>query len=195
VSQRDLLADRSTLAMLGLLVVFQVMVMASWPSLALYVGKLGVPRASVATTTGLVIFVAGVPAMFMSTTWARLGARFGVRPMLLASLVLAGVSYAAVGFLVSGIKLLFALRIFSGFVLAGFVPLTFHWMSMRAPERARGRMAGLAATAMMLGNVIGPLLGGWLAVHLDLASTFYVPGTAVALIGIAFAGLSAARRA
>lgn len=195
VSQRDLLADRPTLGMLSLLVLFQVMIMASWPSLALFVEKIGVPRESVATTTGMVIFVAGVPAMFISTAWARLGTRYGVEPMMLLSLVLSGASYAAVGWLVHRVETLFVLRLVSGVSLAGFVPLSFHWLGMRAPESARGRMAGLASTAMMVGNVIGPLLGGWLAVHLDLAATFYVPGAALALIGLAFAGVSAARAA
>lgn len=193
VSQRDLLADRATFGMLVLLVLFQVMIMASWPSLALFVEKIGVPRESVATTTGLVIFVAGVPAMFISTAWARLGTRFGVEPMMLLSLVLSGASYAAVGWLVHRVETLFVLRLVSGVSLAGFVPLSFHWLGMRAPESARGRMAGLASTAMMVGNVIGPLLGGWLAVHLDLAATFYVPGAALAVIGLAFAAVSAVR--
>jgi MFS transporter, DHA1 family, multidrug resistance protein len=193
VSQRHLLADRATLGMLTLLVLFQVMIMASWPSLALFVEKIGVARESVATTTGLVIFVAGVPAMFISTAWARLGTRFGVEPMMLLSLVLSGASYAAVGWLVHRVETLFVLRLISGVSLAGFVPLSFHWLGMRAPESARGRMAGLASTAMMVGNVIGPLLGGWLAVHLDLAATFYVPGAALAVIGLAFAAVSAVR--
>jgi DHA1 family multidrug resistance protein-like MFS transporter len=195
VSQWDLLADRPTLGMLTLLVLFQVMIMASWPSLALFVEKIGVPRDSVATTTGMVIFVAGVPAMFISTAWARLGTRFGVEPMMLLSLILSGTSYAAVGWLVHRVETLFVLRLVSGVSLAGFVPLSFHWLGMRAPESARGRMAGLASTAMMVGNVIGPLLGGWLAVHLDLAATFYVPGAALAVIGLAFAAVSAARAA
>ena len=193
VSQWDLLADRPTLVMLSLLVLFQVMIMASWPSLALFVEKLGVPRDSVATTTGMVIFVAGVPAMFISTAWARLGTRFGVEPMMLLSLVLSGASYAAVGWLVHRVETLFVLRLLSGVSLAGFVPLSFHWLGMRAPESARGRMAGLASTAMMVGNVIGPLLGGWLAVHLDLAATFYVPGAILAAVGLAFAAVSAVR--
>jgi DHA1 family multidrug resistance protein-like MFS transporter len=195
VRQRDLLADRATLAMLVLLVLFQVMIMASWPSLALFVEKIGVPRDSVATTTGLVIFVAGVPAMFISTAWARLGNRFGVETMMLTSLILSGISYAAVGVFVGRVETLLVLRLISGVSLAGFVPLSFHWMGMRAPDSARGRMAGLASTAMMIGNVIGPLLGGWLAVHVDLAATFYVPGTGLALIGIAFAAVSASRGA
>ena len=193
MSQWDLLSDRATLGMLTLLVLFQVMIMASWPSLALFVEKIGVPRESVATTTGMVIFVAGVPAMFISTAWARLGTRYGVEPMMLVSLILSGASYAAVGWLVHRVETLFVLRLVSGVSLAGFVPLSFHWLGMRAPESARGRMAGLASTAMMVGNVIGPLLGGWLAVHMDLAATFYVPGAALAVIGIAFAAVTALR--
>jgi len=191
----QLLQDRPTLALLALVILFQVMIMASWPTLALFVEKLGVPRDAVATTTGLVIFVAGVPAMFISTLWARLGSRLGVETTMLMSLVLSGASYAAVGVLAWRVEALFVLRTISGVSLAGFIPLVFQLIGMRAPESARGRMAGLASTAMMIGNVIGPLLGGWLAVHAGLAATFYVPGVAVALVGIAFAAASAARSA
>jgi DHA1 family multidrug resistance protein-like MFS transporter len=193
VRVRDLLQDRPTLALLALMVIFQVMVMASWPTLALFVEKLGVPRDAVATTTGMVMFVAGVPALLLTTAWARLGVKFGVEPMMLASFVLAGLAYAAVGLLAYRVETLFALRAVAGVAMAGFVPLVFQAMNSRAPQRARGRMAGLGTTAMMVGNVMGPLLGGWLAVHAGIAATFYVPGAAVAAIGIVFAAWNAAR--
>lgn len=191
----QLVRDRGTLALLALVVLFQVMIMASWPTLALFVEKLGVPRDAVATTTGSVIFVAGVPAMFISTAWARLGGRHGVERVMLLSLVLSGLAYAAVGFLARRVEVLFVLRLLSGVSVAGFIPLVFQLIDSRAPESARGRMAGLGSTAMMIGNVIGPLLGGWLAVHLDLAATFWVPGLAIAAVGIAFAAARAGRSA
>ena len=65
---------------------------------------------------------------------------------------------------------------------------------LRVDERARARPAravawpGLGSTAMMVGNVIGPLLGGWLAVHVGLAATFWVPGALVAAVGLALLG-------
>jgi predicted MFS family arabinose efflux permease len=68
--------------------------------------------------------------------------------------------------------------------MAGFVPLTFEWMNARAPAGARGRMAGLGSTAMMIGNVIGPLAGGWLAVHVGLSATFWVPGALLTAAGL-----------
>ena len=46
---------------------------------------------------------------------------------------------------------------------------------------------------MMVGNVIGPLLGGWLAVDVSLAATFWVPGAALMAIGLALALLGIGR--
>ena len=71
MSQWDLLSDRPTLGMLTLLVLFQVMI-AGVVAVARSSSTRSACRAeSVATTTGMVIFVAGVPAMFISTAWAR----------------------------------------------------------------------------------------------------------------------------
>lgn len=181
---RALLAARPLLAMLVLLTLFQASVMCSWPTLALYVAQLGIERAAVATTTGVVVFAAGLPAMLMATVWSRWGRRIGPLPALTVSLLLSGAANLAMG-LASGLPAVLALRACAGAGVAGFVPLTFEWMNARAPEGARGRMAGLGSTAMMIGNVIGPLLGGWLAVHVGLAATFWVPGAMLGAVGVA----------
>jgi len=188
-SWRTLLAARPLLAMLVLLTMFQASVMCSWPTLALYVAQLGVERDAVATTTGVVVFAAGLPAMLMATVWSRWGRRIGPLTALTVSLLLSGAANLAMG-AAAQLPLVLALRAIAGAGVAGFVPLTFEWMNARAPEGARGRMAGLGSTAMMVGNVIGPLAGGWLAVHVGLAATFWVPGAILAAIG---AGLCAFR--
>lgn len=183
-SWRMLLAARPLLAMLVLLTLFQASVMCSWPTLALYVAQLGVERDAVATTTGVIVFAAGLPAMLMATVWSRWGRRIGPLPALTVSLLLSGAANLAMG-LAAGLPTVLALRACAGAGVAGFVPLTFEWMNARAPEGARGRMAGLGSTAMMIGNVIGPLLGGWLAVHVGLAATFWVPGALLGAVGVA----------
>jgi DHA1 family multidrug resistance protein-like MFS transporter len=161
---------------------FQAAVMCSWPTLALYVEQLGVARDAVASTTGLVVFAAGLPAMLMATAWSRLGRRIPPLAALTAALLLSGAANLAMG-LAGSLPAVFALRACAGAGMAGFVPLTFEWMNARAPAGARGRMAGLGSTAMMIGNVIGPLAGGWLAVHVGLAATFWVPGALLAAAG------------
>lgn len=181
---RPLLADRGTLGMLALIVAFQVTVMTSWPTLALFVQKFDVAEGAIASTTGFLIFASGLPALLTATGWARLGARHGLVAMIALSLAGTGIFNVAIG-VATNISTVFALRTLTGLSLAGFIPLSFEWISARAPAGARGRMAGLGSTAMMIGNVIGPTLGSWLAVHVGLAATFYAPGAALALIGVA----------
>jgi DHA1 family multidrug resistance protein-like MFS transporter len=183
---RDLLRARTLLGMLVLLALFQAAIMSSWPTLALFVEHLGVAREAVATTTGLLVFAAGLPAMLAATAWAHLGQRIGITRALVASLVLTGTANVAVG-ASDHLLLIFALRALAGLSMAGFVPLAFEWMNGQAPPGARGRMAGLGSTAMMAGNVVGPLIGGWLAVHIGLAATFWGPGALVAVVGAALA--------
>lgn len=190
IGWRDLLRARALLGMLVLLALFQAALMCSWPTLALFVEHLGVSSEAVATTTGFLVFAAGVPATLTATTWARLGQRVGIGRALVASLVLTGIANIAVG--ASGrLALIFTLRALAGLSMAGFVPLAFEWMNGQTPAEARGRMAGLGSTAMMGGNVIGPLLGGWLAVHIGLAATFWAPGIALAAVGAAIMAVSA----
>lgn len=186
---RALLGDRALLGMLLLLGLFQASIMSSWPTLALYVEQLGVRREAVATTTGLVVFAAGLPAMLMATAWSRLGRRIPPLAALAAALLISGFANLAMA-AAGSVPAVFALRACAGAGMAGFVPLTFEWMNARAAAGARGRMAGLGSTAMMIGNVVGPLAGGWLAVHVGLAATFWVPGALLAGAG----GLLLARR-
>lgn len=194
VAASALLRRPSTLGMLSLIVVYQVTLMTSWPTLALFVEKIGVPADAVASTTGLVVFAAGLPATLTATLWARLGRRFGLERVIVASLVCTGVSNAAVGLGGTSLTPLLALRAVAGLSMSGFIPLAFEWMNTRAPAGAHGRAAGMASTAMMLGNVFGPLLGGWLAVHVGLPATFWVPGCGLAAVGLAVAAARALRR-
>jgi MFS family permease len=176
--------------------------MCSWPTLALFVEHLGVARDAVATSTGVLVFAAGLPAMLAATRWAHFSRRAGLLPMLSASLLLTGVANVATGFAAdwfhlhhavgSGAPVLalgsvLVLRACGGFAMAGFVPLAFEWMHGFAPAGARGRVAGLGSTAMMVGNVLGPLLGGWLAVHAGLGATFWAPGVALTAVGLLLA--------
>jgi len=192
---RDLLRARPLLGMLAMLVLFQAAVMSSWPTLALFVEHLGVAREAVATTTGLMVFSTGLPAVLAATVWARLGQRSGIGRALIASLILTGVTNIAVG-ASARLAYVFALRALAGLSMAGFVPLAFEWMNARTAPGSRGRTAGLGSTAMMGGNVIGPLVGGWLAAHVGIAATFWAPGAVIAAVGFAMAlrGIGHARR-
>jgi len=179
----DLLRQPRLRAMLILLPLFQLVVVTSWPALALYVAEIGVAPAALATTTGLVVFAAGLPASLTATTWARYGERFGLERLLIASMLLSGVTNAAVGFLSTRLDVLLGLRVLSGVAMAGFVPLAFDWLNREAPAEARGRVASLGSTTLMMASVVGPLVASWLSIHVSLASTFWAPGLLLVAIG------------
>ncbi len=185
VRLRELVRERAVLWMLGVIFVYQVSVMASWPMLALFVEKLGVEPRAAATMTGVVVFAQGLPSMVLATTWVRLVPRFGLGRVLVASLVLSGLTNLCVG-VVDRLDLVLVLRALSGVAMAGFVPLSFQWLNGYAPHAARGRMAGISSTAMMTGNVAGSLFGGWLAVEIGLGATFWVPGILLTVTGVLF---------
>ncbi len=190
---RDLLRQRSVLGMLAVVLTYQITVMASWPTMALFVERLGVERDAVATMTGVVMFAQGLPSMLLATTWVRLVPRFGLGRILGVSIIVSGLTNLAVG-VVPNIESVLVLRCLSGVAMAGFIPLSFQWLNGYAPENARGRMAGISSTAMMQGNVVGSVAGAWLSVEVGLAATFWVPGVLLTLTGLAFAGLSRSRR-
>lgn len=190
---RDLFGQRSVLGMLAVVLVYQIAVMASWPMLALFVEELGVERQAIATMTGVVVFAQGLPSMLLATTWVRLVPRFGLARVLAASLVLSGVTNVAVGFAPT-MEIVLALRALSGVAMAGFIPLSFQWLNGYAPPHARGRMAGISSTAMMVGNVLGSFVGSWVAVQISLAATFWVPGLLLTATGIVFSTTTSRRR-
>ena len=189
----DLLGERSVLGMLVVVALYQVVSMASWPTLALFVEKLGVEQDAVATVTGLVVFAQGLPSMLVATTWASGVPRFGLTKLLGWSILGAGVLNVAVG-AVGTIESVLVLRLVGGVAMAGFVPLSFQWLNGFAPPQARGRMAGISSTAMMIGNVVGSLFGSWLAVEVSLAATFWVPGLLLMGTGVLFMLLTRPRR-
>lgn len=177
-----LVRQPAVLAVLALLILFQASGMTWWPTLALFVEQFGVGERAIGTVTGLLVFTGGLPAMLLAPRWARLARRLGIVPLLAASLLGSGLAGAGMG-LVHSLPIVFALRVVAGVSMAGFVPLAFEWLNGRVPTSARGRMAGVGSTAMLLGNVIGPPLGGWLGVRYGIGATFWVPGVASATAG------------
>ncbi|MGX5716413.1 MFS transporter [Arthrobacter sp. MAHUQ-56] len=103
---------------------------------------------------------------FMRLAFAPAGGyligRFGERPVYVAGLLIVALSTAACAFAQSYWQLL----LFRGFGGAGSVMFTVASMALvvrLAPPRSRGRVSGAYASAFLIGNVCGPIVGGLLA--------------------------------
>ena len=125
-------------------------------------GLAGVSQRVIALHVGILTSVYALAQLIASPFIGRIGDRVGRRPVLLAGL--AGMALTQVAFaLTSSLLILYALRVLSGLATAGL--LVAAGASVADLTSAAGRARGMAwfGTAVALGFVAGPVLGGVLS--------------------------------
>lgn len=159
----------------------QFALMALGPIMALFVESLGAHGKHLATTTGAIFAVTGLATVLTASRWGRRSDRRGYRPTLRTAL-LGSSLFALPQGLVTAPWQLFLARIPYGIFIAGVVPSVHAMISLRAPDDRRAGILGITSTALMLGNLMGPLLGGVIAAAFGHRSIFFV--SAAVLFGI-----------
>lgn len=93
--------------------------------------------------------------------WGRLSDRIGRRPVLILTISLVGLSYAALAF-APNIWVAFVIRFFNGIFAGNISTLQGAMADITPPEKRAGRM-GIMGAAFSAGFVMGPAIGGLLA--------------------------------
>jgi DHA1 family multidrug resistance protein-like MFS transporter len=163
----------------GLLPLFVVLLLAQFgvqavqPVVTLYVQQLLGPVSGLATLGGLAFSVTGVADLIASPFLGRRSDVLGYRRVLLISLTgaaLASVPQAFVTNYWGFVACRFALGLFVG----GILPTANALVGRLAPPGDRGTVYGVTASAMFLGQSLGPLSGGAIAATLGLHWVFLV---------------------
>jgi len=142
------------------------------PFLPLYLLELGVSQTNVKMWTGVVFAAAFLVAALMAPYWGRRADRSGKRRMILRAGIMIGISYFAGAWVRNPIELVFV-RIFQGFA-SGFVPASMALMASSAPPEEMGFCMGVMQTALVIGGIVGPLLGGTLSHLFGMRMSFMV---------------------
>jgi len=151
----------------------QTMVTTLQPIFVLYVEQLGVEARLLSTITGVLFAASGVTALVAAPRWGRRGDRLGFHGALTIALLGSAVALLLQG-LVTGVTQLFVLRLVHGCFIAGILPALFGLISNASPADRRGGVMGLSSSATMLGNLLGPLTGGFVAAHAGIRTVFFV---------------------
>lgn len=114
--------------------------------------------------------------------WGRLSDRYGRRPILMASLAGACVSYLILGF-ARDVWWLLASRVLGGF-MAGNISAAFAYASDVSDPEKRAASLGLIGAAIGIGFTVGPALGGVLAGNDMRTASFLRPATVSACLSI-----------
>lgn len=142
------------------------------PFLPLYLLSMGVPEESITLWTGIVFSICFLIAGIMGPVWGKLADTKGKKQMAVRAGLLLGFSYLFCGLCQNQYHLM-AARAFQGFA-NGFVAAAMAIISMSADERKLGGTLGMAQTALVVGGICGPLLGGALANGIGMRNTFFI---------------------
>lgn len=147
------------------------------PFLPIYLLELGVSKDDVALWSGLVFGITFLIAGIMAPIWGKIADNKGKKRMALRAGFAIAVSYFLIGLVTDQYQLLLG-RAFVGFA-NGFYPAAMTMVSLSVDEKRVGRALGIFQMGLILGNVVGPFLGGAVESVVGMRPVFYVSGIAV----------------
>lgn len=150
----------------------QVGMMSIEPIVTVYAKTLWHGR-HLAVVAGLVVAATGIANLIGSPLLGQLGDKFGQRKILVMALVMAALAFLPQA-LAKGLGLLLVGRFLLGLFVGGMIPSLNVLVKKIAPRELLATAFGFNSSALFLGNLIGPLLGGEVAATFGIKSVFYV---------------------
>lgn len=155
--------------------IVQLTILLQQPVMPLYVGELQGSMDRIVFVTGLLFSIVGVSGVIASPVWGIIGQRWGFRPALYTALfgtAIFGMIQAIPDTLVPfGIW-----RFIGGLTFAGIIPAINAVLTNSTNPEDRGRIFGLSYAAQQVGSVIGPILGGALAMWFGIKFVVFFSG-------------------
>ncbi|MBP0592233.1 MFS transporter [Paraburkholderia sp. LEh10] len=173
-------APRTNHAVVGALLATAMMVllanMSIEPVITVYVGSLGVKPDQLARIAGVVMACSAFGSMFTAARLGALADRIGGWNVIIGCLVVTGLVMIPQAFVHQWWQLA-GLRALMGMSLAGLLPAIAKLARHAVDESKTGQMLGYLQSAQFSGQVLGPMIGGQIAVHLGLHSVFFATGS------------------
>lgn len=160
----------------------QALVTCLQPIFVLFVEQLGVEPRLLSTVTGGLFAATGVTALFTAPWWGRRADQRGFLRVALITVGGSAVALALHAVVTSPLQLLF-LRLVYGCFVSGLLPPLLGFVSNHSPAQHRGGLMGLSSSAAMLGNLLGPLAGGFVGAHLGLRAVFWGAAAGMLVLG------------
>lgn len=165
--------------MIALLLTAMMVLLANMsiePIITVYISHLHVPTDHLARTAGIVMACSAFGSMLTAARLGALADRIGSWNVIVGCLVLTGLVMVPQAFVLHWWQLA-ALRGLMGMTLAGLLPSIAKLVRHTATDHESGKMLGYLQSAQFTGQVVGPLAGGVIGVHLGLHSVFFVTGS------------------
>lgn len=151
------------------------------PMMPLYVEHLGVyDQGQIEMWSGLAFGICMFTLALFSPIWGKVADKYGRKPMLLRSSLGTGLVIVCMGF-VHNVYEITALRFIEG-MLTGYIAIATTMIAAQTPKEKVGWALGTLSTGVVGGNMLGPLIGGYLAITMGFRSMFLVIGALLFLV-------------
>ena len=134
--------------------------------------RLAVDPAYVASAVGAVVAAAALASAISSAAMGRLSQYWRYEATLLIASILSAFSFALQGLAGSVLSLGLA-RALGGLFMGAMLPTVNALAYQLIPPDQRGLAFGVTSSAALVGNMIGPVAGGFLAITLGSRSVFW----------------------
>jgi DHA1 family multidrug resistance protein-like MFS transporter len=181
---RLVLADRRLRLVSLLLVGGQISVLMVEPIFALFVESFRTETRFLSTLTGGIFSISGLFMIVSSPWWGRRNDRMGFRRNLAVALAAAGGLYL-LHVVVADLFQLGFVRAALGFARGGVLPVLYALASLYAPAERRAGVMAIASSSTILGNMIGPVIGGYVAGWFGITTTFVANGLMLLAMSVA----------
>ncbi|MCQ6281513.1 MFS transporter [Bacillus sp. EB600] len=151
------------------------------PILSLYVTELH-GKANIAFYSGIAFSVAGLGNLLMARSWGKIADTHGYVKVLVILLFTAGFVYMP-GAIVTSLWQLVIIRFLLGIALGGIVPVQIAYLRQETPITMQGEVIGYNTSLRFFGNIIGPMLGGFVSGYFGFSAVFITTSTLLLLCG------------
>lgn len=166
-----------------MIVLVQISIAFNQPLFALYAETLHIDKRFIASIAGLLYGLMGVFTMIGSPLWGKYNENHKVNKSLAIAAYIAGLSYCFHFFIYNPFLLGFV-RAILGLALGGLLPVLYTLVSLNTPLERRGGIMGIASSAQILGNLVGPSLSGITASQMGIRPVFIISGFILLIIGV-----------
>jgi len=159
---------------LALIIIFlaQMSIMTNQPIFTLYIETMISDQKYLATISGIIFSITGIANVISGPIWGKRNDKYGSSKNLSIALFIGSFSILLHAFVNNPIYVGF-LRILLGISIGGILPSLYTLMSNETPIERRGGVLGISSSFTTLGNMIGPLTGGYIASYLGFQMVFF----------------------
>lgn len=177
------LADKKLLIPAFLIMLTSLGISFVRPIFVLYVEQLEINKNFLPTIAGSLYSIVGIFSVYSAYWWGKKTEKIGLQKSLIIASIITGAMYILHS-AISDPYLLIPVRTILGFGYGAISPLLFTRISNNVAKDRRSGVLGIGSSFQVMGNLIGPLLGGYAGAVIGIKFSFIITGLFFLLIAI-----------